>query len=79
MVETDQLLIEIQKAIECCYLSDLHFCCRFLNEQSKANILAIPLEQYTLQEWNVAVAYITGKNYSYRTAKEARARIAVGR
>ncbi|MEF9940639.1 MAG: hypothetical protein RSL74_06935 [Clostridium sp.] len=79
MVETDELLIEIQKAIGCCYLSDLHFDSRFLSAESKAQILAIPLERYTLQEWNVAAAYITEEKCCYQTSEEARARIAAGR
>ncbi|MEG1578523.1 MAG: hypothetical protein RR336_07145 [Oscillospiraceae bacterium] len=79
MAKSDKLLSEIQKKIGCYYLSDLHFHCRFLSEQSKAHILAIPLERYSLQEWNAAAAYITGEKCGYQTAEEARARIAVGR
>lgn len=75
MREVNTLLIEIQNAVGCPYLSDLHTDCRLLNKQSKELILAIPLERYPLQDWNGAASYIKGERCSYQSVDEARAKI----
>ncbi len=79
MAEANKLLFEIQQAVGCPYLSDLHSDCRLRSKQSKVIVMATPLERYTLQEWNVAASYITGKTCCCQTIEEARARIMAGR
>ena len=75
MKEVNTLLIEIQHAVGCPYLSDLHSDCRLLNKLSKELLLAIPLERYPLQNWNEAATYITGQRCSFASLEEARAKI----
>lgn len=59
MPERNMLLLEIQEAMGCPYLSDLCSNCRYLNERVKNLIMDIPTERYSLRAWNEAVSYIT--------------------
>lgn len=76
MAEINNLLYELQVAIGCVYLSDLHLTCKPLSTQAKAIIMAIPPERYSLDNWNAAVTYIIGEQCCYQTPEEAKARIA---
>lgn len=76
MSDTDNLLLELQAATRCSFLSDLHQKHKSLDAQSKAHIMAIPLARYSIQEWNAAASYILGHECRFSTAEEARAGIA---
>ena len=63
------LLDDIYSETGCMYLSDLH------HPQILpviGNIVQhLDVEFYSLREWNDAVSYITGKNVSFETKKQA--------
>ena len=75
MGEADELLVEIQKAIGCSYLSDLHFFSRLNNKKSRTHILDIPAERFSLQAWNEAVSYITGSTCRFKTVEQAKKKL----
>lgn len=71
----DLLLQEIQNIVLCRYLSDLHSSAANFDERSKAMISNIPVDRYTLDEWNEAAAYVTGTVCNYHSVREAKEHI----
>lgn len=64
----EKLLLEIQQAVNCNYLSDLRVI--EFSKQAKQRIRQIPQERYPLEEWRAAVGYLTGKSGEGRTVCE---------
>lgn len=79
MAGIDELLLEIQTAMECSFLSDLHHIRQPLDAKSRVRIMGIPPNLYSLNVWNEAASYITGSSCSFSTAEEAKAGIAEGK
>lgn len=72
--KTDILLLEIQGFARWAYLSDLHAANDF-DERAKVLIYQIPDDLYTVDEWNQAASYVTGKPCCYQSVREAKDKI----
>ena len=63
------LLDYIAFKVGCMYLSDLHNPKNLL--YIKTTLHSIDLSMFGVEEWNDAVAYITGKDISFSTSEQA--------
>ena len=62
------LLEELQKLVDCTYLSDLHF--NVDREHLKEALASIPESSFPLKEWHDAASYVTGKSLYAATVSE---------
>lgn len=69
--KTDILLREIQEAVECNYISDLHTA--QINNSAYESISSIPEQRYELKAWKEAVCYILGQKLNPESINEAKA------
>lgn len=74
-METEKLLFEIQSAVLCQYLSDLHSTETPFDARAKQLVLAILDNRYSAVTWSDAVNYITGKSCIYDTVLAAKSAI----
>lgn len=68
--QTNKLLQDIQQAVVCFYISDLH-AVKF-DVHSQEAISNIPEDRYPLQAWNESVSYILGKTCQFESIEEAK-------
>ena len=68
--EANKLLTEMQKATASTYISDMRSC--DFNMQAKKKISDIPNDEFTVEEWNGAVSYVTNAMCNCKTVKEAK-------
>lgn len=68
----DNLLLEIQKAVNCGFLSDLHFIHISTDVVRKYYIMQIRSDAYSLEEWNQAASYILAKKCCFKTVEEVK-------
>lgn len=68
--QTDQLLMEIQQAALCNYLSDITR--TPFDERAKELISQISEDRYELEAWNEAASYILGEKCSYQSVSETK-------
>lgn len=70
--DTKKLLTEIQRAILCQYLSDLHSPNMLFDTRAKQLVLEIPDSRYSTVAWSEAVSYITGKSRTYHSVSDVK-------
>lgn len=63
------LLEHIAQQCHCCFLSDIHYSPQLIKDV----LPLIPEEQYSLQEWEDAVQYISGVSLHFQSVAEAKA------
>ena len=71
--KADALLEVLKRILECNYISDLHTV--IFDGKAKDSINDIPLEEYTLEEWNEAVSYVIQTKCSCETINETKDRL----
>lgn len=67
---TDNLLEEIKKAFKVAYISDLRSCAVKLDKESIDEIMAIPKEKYSAEDWGAVASYIRNENAKTLTVEE---------
>lgn len=72
-MKKQSLLQEIQEVTGFSYLSDLHQA--FFNKRIENYIAEIPMDKYSLEEWQDAVNYILDIEENYADIDQARKRL----
>lgn len=68
----DNLLLEIQRAVNCRYLSDLRFVHISDDAVRRHYIMQIRSDAYSLEVWNQAASYILTKKCCFKTVEEVK-------
>lgn len=64
-----ELLEDLRIQTDCAFVSDLRECTKFHSIKNALNNLDV--RQYTIQKWNDAVSYTTGKALTFSKVEEA--------